>query len=232
MSINAATGLISWTPATGQTGPQSVTVRATDAGGLFATQAYSISVTGANTAPTALNDGYNPDQTFGVSVVAVAAPGVLANDTDPDGPQALTAQLVSESVPGTLTLNANGAFSYQPGSSVGTFTFRYRAFDGLAQSGTATVSVTREIRVTKIEYRRSVSRWTVEGRSALPGSTITVYFGATTGGTVLGTTTVRTDGTWTFSRTGGVIPVSGDKVSVDNTLTTGGAVLSAPVTIK
>jgi hypothetical protein len=45
------TGLIAWTPAAAQTGPQPVTVRVADPAGAFATQAYTIAVT-PNTPPT------------------------------------------------------------------------------------------------------------------------------------------------------------------------------------
>ena len=43
----------------------------------------------------------------------VTAPGVLANDTDVDG-DPLTAVLVAGPAHGTLTLNANGSFTYAP----------------------------------------------------------------------------------------------------------------------
>src|SRR5205814_8549496 len=41
------------------------------------------------------------------------APGVLSNDTDPDGDR-LSAQLVSGPARGTLHLNPDGSFSYLP----------------------------------------------------------------------------------------------------------------------
>jgi hypothetical protein len=44
MTINATTGLISWTPAANQTGNRNVTVRVTDAKGRFTTQAFTITV--------------------------------------------------------------------------------------------------------------------------------------------------------------------------------------------
>jgi hypothetical protein len=44
MTINASTGLISWTPTAGQAGPNNVTVRATDPGALFASQSFTVTV--------------------------------------------------------------------------------------------------------------------------------------------------------------------------------------------
>lgn len=51
MSINAASGLIGWTPNAGQAGSHAVTVRVTDPAGLFATQAFTVIVPVPNAAP-------------------------------------------------------------------------------------------------------------------------------------------------------------------------------------
>ena len=61
---------------------------------------------------------------------------MLGNDTDIDG-QPLTAMLVSGPAHGTLTLNANGSYSYQPAPNYsGPDSFTYRASDGTATSAT------------------------------------------------------------------------------------------------
>jgi len=68
--------------------------------------------------------------------------GVLANDYDVDG-NTLTAVLVSGPSNGTLTLNANGTFTYtHNGGSSNSDSFTYRANDGLGNSNLATVSIT------------------------------------------------------------------------------------------
>src|SRR5439155_897638 len=74
--------------------------------------------------------------------LTVSAPGVLANDSDVDG-DALSAVLVSNPTHGTLTLNGDGSFTYMPALNFnGIDSFTYKASDGQAQSGVATVTIT------------------------------------------------------------------------------------------
>src|SRR5207247_2290763 len=96
-------------------------------------------ITGANDAPVAVNDSYTtPEDT----TLNVTVPGVLANDSDVDG-DTLSAILVSQPSHGSLTLNSNGSFSYVPAANYnGTDSFTYKANDGQADSGIATVTIT------------------------------------------------------------------------------------------
>ncbi|HKX75144.1 MAG TPA: cadherin-like domain-containing protein, partial [Acidimicrobiia bacterium] len=67
---------------------------------------------------------------------------VLTNDTDADG-DALTAIKVGDPANGSVTLSANGSFSYTPNANFnGTDSFTYKANDGSADSNTATVTIT------------------------------------------------------------------------------------------
>src|SRR5436853_6335779 len=60
------------------------------------------------------------------TVLTIAAPGVLGNDTDVDG-DALTAIVVAAPTHGTLTLNANGSVSYTPAANYnGPDSFTYK----------------------------------------------------------------------------------------------------------
>ncbi|MCG8608862.1 tandem-95 repeat protein, partial [bacterium] len=73
----------------------------------------------------------------------VVAPGVLANDADPDG-AALTALLVNGPSNGALNLNPDGSFSYIPANDFnGDASFSYRAVDtkGGSTIGTTTLIV-------------------------------------------------------------------------------------------
>jgi len=73
--------------------------------------------------------------------LTVAAAGVLANDTDGNG-DALTAILASGPANGTLSLNADGSFSYVPNAGfAGTDSFTYRANDNAVNSAAATVNI-------------------------------------------------------------------------------------------
>lgn len=68
--------------------------------------------------------------------------GVLLNDVDADG-DALSAILVSGPAHGTLTLNADGTFTYTPFANYsGQDSFTYKTSDGTAQSSVATVTLT------------------------------------------------------------------------------------------
>ncbi|HEV8448318.1 MAG TPA: Ig-like domain-containing protein [Gemmatimonadaceae bacterium] len=94
----------------------------------------------SNTAPVANNDSYGTLEDAGLTV---AAPGILGNDTDAEN-NPLTAVLVSGPAHGTLTLSANGAFTYTPVANYsGADSFTYKANDGTANSGAAaTVNIT------------------------------------------------------------------------------------------
>jgi len=74
--------------------------------------------------------------------LTMAAPGLLFHDFDDENDQ-ITAILVNQPAHGTVTLNANGAFTYTPSANFfGTDTFRYQASDGIVASGPATITVT------------------------------------------------------------------------------------------
>ena len=98
----------------------------------------TITVTPVNDAPVAVGNSYT---TSAGTALTLAAPGVLQNDADIDG-DTLTAVLVGSPSHGTLTLNANGSFTYTPAAGFsGNDTFTYKANDGQADSSVATVSI-------------------------------------------------------------------------------------------
>jgi len=129
-------GSFTYTPAPNFNGSESFIYRASD-GALSSNSAtVTITVTAVNDAPTAAPESY---PTFEDTSLNVAAPGVLGNDTDPDG-NPLTAALVSAPSNGTLTLNTDGSFTYAPALDFsGSDSFTYRAIDGALGSNAATV---------------------------------------------------------------------------------------------
>ncbi len=94
---------------------------------------------GSNVAPTATADSYSVNRNTTLSVVA---PGVLANDSDPES-NPLTSVINSGPAHGSVNLNANGSFTYTPVNGfVGTDSFTYHANDGSLDSGVVTVTLT------------------------------------------------------------------------------------------
>jgi VCBS repeat-containing protein len=89
--------------------------------------------------PTAANDAFTVDQG---ATGALAAPGVLANDTDPGG-LPLAAILATAPANGTLALQSSGAFTYTPNAGFsGSDGFTYKASNGQLESAVATVAIT------------------------------------------------------------------------------------------
>ncbi len=95
---------------------------------------------GTGTAPVAVDD-----PTFSTSedqLLNVPAPGVLGNDSDPNN-DPISALLVTTTAHGSLTLNSDGSFAYQPFSGfAGIDSFTYRASDGSNESQVATATIT------------------------------------------------------------------------------------------
>src|SRR5204862_378178 len=132
-------GSFSYVPAANYNGPDSFTYKANDGQADSGIATVSITIIGVNDAPVAVNDSYTTTED---TTLNVAAPGVLANDSDVDG-DTLNAILVSQPTHGTLTLNGNGSLTYVPASNyLGSDSFTYKANDGQADSGIATVSIT------------------------------------------------------------------------------------------
>jgi VCBS repeat-containing protein len=138
------TGVLTFTPAAGQSGNATVQVKLRDNGGTAnggfdesPVQSFTISVTAR---PVANPDLYTTSEDTPLSV---PAPGVVANDTSPNQ-LPLSASLVDQADHGTVTLNANGSFTYTPDPNFhGTDTFTYEVTDGGLDSipGTVTINV-------------------------------------------------------------------------------------------
>jgi VCBS repeat-containing protein len=136
----APDGSLVYTPNANFNGTDSFTYTATDGIATSSPATVTITVTAVNDAPVAVPDTYAG--TEDTPLVVNAATGVLANDTDVDG-DPLTASLVSGPTNGSLTLNANGSFSYTPNANFnGADSFVYMANDGTADSLPTVVTLT------------------------------------------------------------------------------------------
>jgi large repetitive protein len=138
LTLNA-NGSFTYRPNTNFFGIDTFTYRAHDTKTNSDIATVTITVTPVNDPPVANNDSFSVTSD---TVLTVSAPGVLGNDTDVEN-DPLTSVLVNGPASGTLTLNANGSFTYTPNTNFhGTDSFTYRAHDGQTSSAPATVTIT------------------------------------------------------------------------------------------
>jgi T5SS/PEP-CTERM-associated repeat protein/VCBS repeat-containing protein len=106
--------------------------------GVFTSEPATVTI--RNLPPVARDDAYATDEDTALTVAPQA--GVLANDADSVSPT-LFASLVQGPRHGTLTLNADGSFTYAANANFsGSDSFSYRASDGQLSSQPATVTLT------------------------------------------------------------------------------------------
>ncbi|MBK8578055.1 MAG: cadherin-like domain-containing protein [Candidatus Accumulibacter sp.] len=92
-----------------------------------------------NRNPIAKADTYTtrPNQTLNV-----AAPGLLGNDSDPDGDALNVSVLNVTGLKGTITPYADGHFNFTPTTNfAGTTSFTYTISDGVGGRSTATATI-------------------------------------------------------------------------------------------
>ena len=139
-----ANGTFTYSPKQNYNGSDSFTYQASDGTRLSNPVTVSLTITPVNDAPVAVADSY----TIGTSNTFAANVGLLTNDSDVDG-DPLTVHLIAGPKLGTLSLNANGSFTYTPGANfTSTDSFTYRAYDGKLESATTTVQLIGLLRMT------------------------------------------------------------------------------------
>ena len=130
LSVDGASGLVQWTPQAGDEGPHNVTLRATDGGGLFDTQSFTITVAADATPPnvsvSASPQRFDPGQSTLITVTATDAAPITGLTLTVDG--------------APLTLDANGQAVYTSNVS-GTHAVVATATDGSGNVGNATTQV-------------------------------------------------------------------------------------------
>ncbi|MFT5130054.1 MAG: VCBS repeat-containing protein, partial [Rhodothermales bacterium] len=135
----AANGAFTYVPTLNYFGADSFQYRARDAVAESAIVTVQIQVDSVNDPPVADPDSYSVLED---GSLIVPAPGVLQNDSDVETVNLGAAPRVPPNS-GSLNFDADGAFTYLPsGDFSGIATFSYIAFDGVAESAPATVSIT------------------------------------------------------------------------------------------
>jgi hypothetical protein len=147
--VLAADGSFTYTPVPNYAGPDQFSYRAHDGKAHGNAATVSLEVAQVNDAPLASADTFTMVRN---QVLAAAAPGVLANDRDIEVEDIipLTAEHVPGSGPlhGTLTMAADGSFTYQPSADyIGVDSFAYRVRDHFgAISAPAIVSIKVDVK--------------------------------------------------------------------------------------
>ncbi len=190
--------------ADGETATDSFTYTISDGNGGTSTATVEITINGVNDAPIGVADSYATVEDMPLSVPM--ATGVLANDSDPDTMDSLTALGVTPASNGTVVLSSDGSFTYTPDADFnGIDTFTYVVSDGTTTSDEVTVSIT----VTPLnddpmamddsasgDEDSIISGDVSTNDSDVDGDTLTY---ALDGGASSGVAMVNSDGTFTYT---------------------------------
>ena len=141
LTFNTASLTIDYQP--NQTGSMVVTVTADDnAGCNTSMDTFNITVNGINDIPNTVTDTISVDEGGTATTTTGNNSSVLANDSDIDGPNPLSMQLVSQPQFGIFAWSGTGTFTYDhDGSETTTDSFSYRTFDGQDQGNIVVVSI-------------------------------------------------------------------------------------------
>lgn len=142
-SVDAATGVVRVAASLDheRAASHTVTVRATDAGGLTDDRQVRITVTDENDAPLAQDDAALAQEETALTLTPTS---LLSNDMDPDG-DTLSISAVGNAVNGSVDIDQDGSIVFTPNDeTVGAASFDYTVDDGRGGSNTATVNLTIE----------------------------------------------------------------------------------------
>jgi VCBS repeat-containing protein len=164
--LNNGDGTFNYTPNLNYNGPDSFVYEICDTYGSCNTATVSIIIEPIADPPVAADDTGVVTQG---ATLNEAAPGVLSNDSDPDG-DLLSISLNPVSPPsyGNLTLNADGSYSYtHDGSQTTSDSFVYQVCDSAQLCDTATVNISITLATPTIfEVRVAASSDDAEERAA------------------------------------------------------------------
>jgi VCBS repeat-containing protein len=133
-------GSFVYTPLTSFGGSDSFTFRVSDGSLESDVATVTIAVSSVNDPPLAAADTFAVDED---TVLSVAAPGVLGNDSDPDGDALSVSAVAPPAHAASFALAADGSFTYVPAAGYnGPDGFSYQAADGRGGTGAAAVTIT------------------------------------------------------------------------------------------
>jgi PKD repeat protein len=185
VSVDATTGVVTYTPEEDFVGDDSFVYRAFDDGeplpALSSTAMVTISVAAINDAPDLRDDSATTVKGFGVSI------NVLGNDVDPDGGLDLESlAIITPPSDGSATVLADGIILYEPAEDfVGSDSFEYEMADlgsplpALTSTATVTVNVLRLIGTPRAFFVDSSAAESGDGSSAHPFNVLSDAINAT-----------------------------------------------------
>jgi VCBS repeat-containing protein len=133
-----ANGSFTYTPAANYFGPDSFSYRVNDGALPSEPVVVTLMVWPVNDAPLAGLEHYTLDEDTSLTV---DAPGLLGNDWDIES-EPLTAAKASDPLHGTVSVNADGSFTYIPTANYfGPDSFRYTVSDGIDPSEPTVVTI-------------------------------------------------------------------------------------------
>ncbi len=134
-------GSFTYTPNANFNGTDTFVYQLDDGATNLDTAIVTITVTPVNDAPVAVADAFVITQ---ATILSVAAPGILANDTDVDNAIiTVVAPTGHSGNPAWLGVNPDGSLFFAPDATfAGVYTFNYTVTDGTATSAPATVTIT------------------------------------------------------------------------------------------
>ncbi len=138
VTVNAS-GSFTYTPANNYVGPDSFSFKVNDGTVDSNASTVAITVTQPNRAPTTSNV---LSGVFSTPKNAPLSGSLTGHASDPDG-NALTYIRMAQASNGSVSINANGSFTYTPANNyVGADSFSFKVNDGAYDSNTSTVAVT------------------------------------------------------------------------------------------
>ena len=226
--INNALNGLAYTPTLNYFGSDSFNMTVNDLGNNGSggaksdTDIVNITINAVNDPPVANTDNYSTNED--TQLVVNTLSGLLANDTDPDGP---SMSVVSGTSPltGSLSLNSDGSFTYTPlANYTGIDTFTYQISDGTNTSAFVTVTIninpTNDAPINSLPARQTTSTDNPITLSSGNSNLLSVTDIDVASG-VMSISLSSTNGTYTFASFAGLIFSLGDGIADSATTFTG-----------